>query len=183
MHRAQPPDATLISGALFEHDIQRAANALAIDVTGGAAQNFDLFHHFGRDAIHRNGAVILLTRQLAPVDQHLRVLGVQPAQPRQVILTDIAGKADTRHTLKHVANRNRLEALEKRRVVNQFGGWAVHVVALNNTVGKDVNAFHWLRRVIGINARSGDRKRRQNQTKGGGFHFGSWFHPCDPSTR
>ena len=63
------------------------------------------------------------------VDQDLRVLAADAAQGGLGVLADVALEADAGHALHHVADGQRLEALEVFLVVRQHGRRVVHAVA------------------------------------------------------
>ena len=64
-----------------------------------------------------------------PVDQDLCVLGADAPQRRRSVFADIVGENDAWHPLHHVADGNRLEALEELLVVREGRRGRVDTVA------------------------------------------------------
>ncbi len=76
-----------------------------------------------------DGVVVRAAGDAPAVDQDLRVLAADAAQRRLGVLADVALEADAGHALHHVADGERLEALEVFLVVRQHRRRRVHPVA------------------------------------------------------
>ncbi len=152
-----------------QHDVDGAGHRVAAAVGAGAAQDLDVVHHFGRDAVHPERAVVAGAGHLLAVDQHLGIAGGHAAHHRAVELHDVrADEGHARHALEHVADGIGLEALEVLQVVGQHrfdvgGAVAVGDLALDHD---GVQLLRFARAVRGA-IRTGLGERRARRQQGG----------------
>jgi hypothetical protein len=91
--------------AFLQDDVERAADALAVDVAAGAADDLDALDQFGRDAVDDHRVVVGAAGHAPAIDQHLGVLGADAAQAWLRVLADVALEADAGDALHHIADR------------------------------------------------------------------------------
>ena len=108
-----------------------AANALAVQVRGRRADDFDPVDDFGRDAVDEHDAVVAAARNRPAVDQDLGESGAKAAQGGRIIFADVAAERDARNALQRVADRRRLELLEEFLAEGQFRRDRVRSVAVD----------------------------------------------------
>ena len=116
---ADAVDAARELRAFLQDDVQRAADALAVDVARRAADDLDPLDQLGRNAVDDDGVVVRAAGHATAIDQDLGVFAADAAQRRLGVLADVALEADARDALHHVADRKRLEALEVFLVVGK----------------------------------------------------------------
>ena len=69
--RGARDDARRKARAILEDDIDRSANALAVEVCGRRADDFDPVDNFGRDTVDKHAAIVAAARDRPPVDENL----------------------------------------------------------------------------------------------------------------
>ena len=134
--------------AFLQDDVERAADALAVDVADGLRM---ISTRSTSSAGMRSTTTVL---SLVPpvhapaIDQDLGVFAADAAQRRLGVLADVALEADTGYALHHVADRERLEALEVLLVVREGRSDRVDAVARIDALGQhfDFRQFRLRRR-------------------------------------
>lgn len=82
---------------VLENDVDRAADALAVDVGARRTDDLDPIDDFRRNAVHEHGAVVARARNRTAVDEHLGEALAQAAQLRRIALADVARERHARH--------------------------------------------------------------------------------------
>ena len=95
--------------AVFQDDVDGAADALAVDVGAGRAHDLDAVDDFGRDTVDEHRAVVAGARDRAAVDEHLREAFAEAAHLRRIAFADVAGERDARHARQLIAHGERFE--------------------------------------------------------------------------
>ena len=112
------------------------------------------------NAVDDHGVVVRAAGDAPAIDQDLGVFAADAAQRRLGVFADVALEADTGYALHHVADRERLEALEVFLVVREGRRDGVDAVARIDALGQhlDFRQFCLRRR-----SRLGQQDRRQGR--------------------
>ncbi len=130
-------DARRKAGAIFQDDVDRSTDALAVEVRRGRSNDFDPINDFGWNPVDEDRPVVPGARDGPSVDQDLREARPKSTQRRRIIFTDVAGKGDTGDALERVADGGWLELLEKLLPKGEFGRDGVGAVAIDARTDHD----------------------------------------------